>query len=130
MIQGFTITGRGTVSQMNRKKLLVILVLMILIGAMLPVLTACEPVFKLKVVNGTDQILTIYCDTNRSGHLDRMGDVKPSGQIYLPGLWLAERPYQIIAKNDKGETVYSREFDYDELHDAKFEVVIKTPQDK
>ena len=111
---------------MNRKRLLVILVVMLLIGAMLPVLTACDPGFDVKVVNGTDQVLTIYRALGSNPPV-RQGSIKPGESLKILGLWIISNSYTIIAKNEQGETVYSREFDYDELRDAKFEVVITSP---
>lgn len=114
----------------NRKRLLVISVLLLLIGAMLLTVLACEPGFNVVVVNGTDQVLTIYLAEGKKESPVRQGKLMPGEHLKTPGLWVITNYYRILAKNDKDETVYSREFDYDELRDAKFEVVIKTPQSK
>ena len=117
--------------KINIKKLLVILSLALIIGTITPAAIGCEPSFSLKVVNGTDQVLTIYYYVSRSERPVRLGDVEPGEDIKFPHLWVAENPYQVIAKNDRGETVYSREFDYFELQDDyKFKVVIKLSKEE
>ena len=114
----------------SRSRLLLRYILILTTGVLLLPVLGCEPEFDLKVENGTDQVLTIYLDVSDIGKPVRQGDVEPGEHIYLHGLWLAEEPYEIIAKNKHEYVVYTREFGYFELRDDyNFEVVISELED-
>ena len=99
--------------------------LLLIFSVLLLCMASCEPGFDLKVENGTDQVLTIYVDVSSMGKPARQGNIEPGQHIYTRGLWLAEEPYEITAKNKHGDIVYSRQFGYFELRDDHdFKVVI------
>jgi len=116
--------------KINEKKLLVTFSFILLIGTVLLGVTACEPCISVKVVNGTDQVLNIYLEEERTGNSVRKGSIKPGEHIDLQCLEEMSWYFTITAKNEQDETVYSREFDYDELQDDyQCKVVIKLPKE-
>jgi len=113
----------------NKKKYLILLGLTLLIMLMLPVLTACEPGYKIKIENSTEQVLTIYYDVGRTGYFVTLGDVEPRAHVYTPDFWINDGYCQIDAKNEHGEVIFSREFTWWELRDNyKFVVAITPPE--
>ena len=115
--------------KLNRKKCLVLLGLVLFISTTLPILTACEPSFKIKIENNTEQALTIYYDVCRTGVLVSLGDLEPGEHIYTPNFWLNDGYYQIDAKTVDSEVIFSKEFSWFELRDMDCEVVITPPED-
>ena len=112
----------------KRCQLLLRLLTVLVIGAVLVTLAACiRTVFKTEVVNGTKQVLTIYYDEGITGTFVTLGDVEPGEHIYTPGFCIDDGYCQIDAKNAGGEVVFSREYDWWELSDMDWLVVITPP---
>jgi hypothetical protein len=78
---------------------------------------ACDPAIPLQIENQTDMVLIIYVQNVK------IGEVEPNNSIKVKKLG-ATGYYLIEAGNNKGEVVYSREFSFNELHDADWKVVI------
>ena len=76
--------------------------------------------FNLVIENKTEYILTIYMNDYR------IGEVKPSTQITKVES-IDVGTYLIVAKNDNGENVFSKEYSWIELKDMKYKVVIVEP---
>jgi hypothetical protein len=110
------------------KVLLVLFSLVLLVGSMLPVLTACKTIYTIRIENGTEQILTIYYDVGGTGYFVTLGDVKPDEHIYTPDFNIDFGYCQIDAKNVESEIVFSREYDWWELDDMDWTVVITPPE--
>jgi len=80
-------------------------------------LAGCEPMFKIKVENQTDQELTVYIN-------DRfIGQVIPSETIEGETM-LTRETITFTAKNNEGEIVFKKIYSTKEIH-QNFKVIIK-----
>jgi len=111
------------------KILLVLFSLMLLIGIMLPVLTACDPGHDIIIENGTEETLTIYFDVGPTGYFVTLGNLEPSEHIYA-SITMMDGYCQIDARNAEGDLIFSREYDWWELRDDMgWMVVIMPPEE-
>lgn len=83
-------------------------------------------------VKGTSQTLSIYVAETYSDHIDpdrvryHRGDVKPGEELkYDENGWF--NTYLIEAKDNNGNTIYSKEFTAKELDNMKWTITIKSP---
>jgi hypothetical protein len=119
----------AVVKKKNRKKYLVLLGVTLIIMLTLLAVISCEPVHKIKIENGSEQVLVIYYDVGRTGYLVSLGNVEPNEHIFTPNFWLNDGYYQINAENEHGEVIFSREYDWWELRDMDWTVVITPPEE-
>ena len=103
----------------SRRNINILLLPMVFLIAILLLLgQACgEPAVPLQIENRADIVLTIYVQGVK------VGEVEPNNSIKVKNLG-ATGYYLIEAKNSKGEVIYTREFDFNELNDADWKVVI------
>lgn len=109
------------------KILLVLFSLVLLIGITLPVLTACDPGYRIQVENRTEQVLNIYYDSGLRGSFVEVGNVKPGEHIFTPPFLIMFGYCQIDARNTEGELIFSKEYFWRELSDMGWTVVITPP---
>jgi len=107
---------------------LVLFSMVLLIGIMLPVLTACDPTYEIEIENGAEQVVTIYYDFGRRGHPRSVVDVEPDELINTIDFWIADSYCQIDAENEEGELIFSKEYFWTELRDMDWTVVITPPE--
>ena len=103
---------------LQKRAAIIVLILMLLLLPMMSI--ACEPNFNLLVENRTTQVLTIYV----VGVL--IGTVEPGQQITheIPG---AVGKLLLVAKNARGETVFSQTLAFDKTQQVNrntYKVVI------
>jgi hypothetical protein len=101
-----------TMNVKRRKSLLKLIILLLLLGTIIGTSLACERPIPVRVVNQTDQVLTIFIRGNL------IGDVKPGEEIKNESRFVstAFKDYLVEAKNTQGDTIYSRSFTYDQLN--------------
>jgi len=87
-----------------------------------------EPAYKIKIENGTEQGLTIYYDAGRIGSPRSLGTVEPGEYIYTSYFDMADTYCQIDTKDVEGEVIFSKEYDWWELREMDWEVVITLPE--
>jgi len=97
----------------NKKIVLSLFILILLLAS---ILASCEPYFTIKIENQTDQELSVYIDGNLAGA------VSPSDTIEAKTMLLGYVTF--TAKNNKGETIFSKKYNPDELNEYR-KVVIK-----
>lgn len=99
--------------------------LVLMLVSILAASVACwgEPIVPLQIENRSEIVLTIYVQGVK------FGEVEPNNSIKVKYLGVMGH-YLIEAKNSKGELIYTREFDYHELRDADWKVVIPPSQIK
>ena len=94
------------------------LTLVFLFAVLLPLGEACgEPAVPLQIENRTDMVLAVYVQGIKAG------EVEPNSSIEVKNLG-ATGYYLIEAKTSKAEVIYTRKFDFNELNDADWKVVI------
>jgi len=98
--------------------------LLVLLCALLPVAVACEPALPLEVENKTNQVLTIYVNDFREF------DVTPGEIVKKRTVPMIYGKYIVKAKNSQGKVIYSRQFEFKELQEADWKVVIQPSQGK
>jgi hypothetical protein len=108
---------------MNKfQKVIVCWCSVLILSSILLLLGGCplwgSPNFDFTIENQTQEVLTISVNTG-SGI-----EVKPREKITEKYL-IDTGKFNIIAKNLKGDIIYSKEFTYGELDDMKFIVIIK-----
>ena len=88
---------------------------------------ACEGAIPIRVVNQTDQTLTIIINKVKIGEVDPGMEIKNQN----PLVNTASGTYFIEAKNAQGDTIYSESFTFDQLsRDMRWKVVISPSQNK
>ena len=86
-------------------------------------LAACEPDLLLEIENQADMVLTIYLKDNEKG------TVGPNSIEEIKGIPGTLSEWQIIAKNNQGEVIFSKNFTASELYDLDWKVVIPPLED-
>lgn len=96
-----------------------LLILVLMLGVLI-MSTACwgSPLFSLKIENRTVEYLTIYVNDYR------VGDVGP-GETGTRKVDYNIGKYLVVAKDSKGQTIYSKEFTSKELNETEWKVIIQ-----
>ena len=87
---------------------------------MLLIATACDPALPLEVENKTNQILTIYVNDFREF------DIAPGEIVKDHTVPMIYSSYVIEAKNSQEKVIYSRQFEFYELQEADYKIIIST----
>ena len=98
--------------------------LMLFVVALLLV-TGCgwgDAIYTVRVLNQTEQDVTIFVTVHPAGHTTRIGSVEPGKEITFKGIYYDKYLYE--AKNAQGEVIYSKEFTIDEMQEMEWKVVI------
>jgi hypothetical protein len=116
-----------TMNVKRRKSLMKVIILVLLLGTIIGTSVACERAIPVRVVNQTDQVLTIFI----RGHL--IGDIKPGEEIKNKNRFVSAtfKDYLVEAKNTQGDTIYSRSFTFDQLsRDMDWIIIIPPVQNR
>ncbi|MFC1934235.1 hypothetical protein ACFLXX_03690 [Chloroflexota bacterium] len=84
--------------------------------------TACEPPVPLEVENQTDQTVTIYVQGGR------YFSVSPNSTFKGKTALMIYSKYFIEGLNEDGEIIYSKTFDFNELSNLKWKIVIRSSE--
>jgi hypothetical protein len=95
-----------------------LLCLVLVVGALLPFLSACDPPTPLEVENKTDQVLSIYVNDYYQFDVEHGKVVK---QDTVPMIY---EYYMIEAKNSMGEIIYSIKISFRKLSGNHWKIVI------
>lgn len=106
----------------RRRKSMVWLSLIMVLNLIAATSVTCERAAPIRVVNQTDQTLTIFIIKQKIGEVSPGGEIKNQNRLApVAGI----REFLIEAKNAQGDTLYSRSFTYDQLsRDMGWKVVI------
>ena len=107
---------------------LLVLIILILGGSLLLSSAGCDPTIRLNLENQSAKTLDVYINQKLLGKVDEMGE-KTFSTLLIPYKsntpWApASGKYLIEAKTLERETVYSKEFTWQELDDMKWKIVI------
>jgi hypothetical protein len=95
--------------------------LVLILCLILPCISACDPGLPLEVENKTGQVISIYVNDSYQF------DVEPGKVVKQDTVAMIQEYYTVVAKNKKGEVVYSKKFHYQELSDNDWKVIISPP---
>jgi hypothetical protein len=111
----------------KRKTTLRALFLILMLSLIAVITVACEGPAPIKIVNQTDQLLTIYITDQRVGEVSPGTEIKNQNRlISISGIKI----YPIIAKNSKGDVVYSSSFTRDQLSRDMDWIIVILPLNK
>ena len=89
----------------------------IMVIALLSPSVACEPIQKVEYENQTDLTLTIYRDDHKVGLIEPHSKLVEEMSFFIS-------EYLIEAKDEEGETIYSRKYTVWEIEESDFKIVI------
>ena len=114
---------RGESMSIGRRKILLNTIFLIwLLGLIATTSIACERPAPIRVVNQTDQTLTIFITKQKIGEVGPGAEISNQNSLVPAG---GIKEYLIEAKNAQGNSVYSRSFTFDQLsRDMNWRVVI------
>jgi len=99
-------------NSIRRKSILKTVLLLLIVGIIGGMSTACERAIPIIVVNHTDQSLTIIINKQLIGEVDPGAEIKNQNRLVPAG---GIKEYLIEAKNTHGDTLYSRSYTFDQL---------------